>query len=444
MRQPSLGFTMAMLLLAAFAWRPAEAQPPARPAAEVLEDVCQAVGCREAALRASSLSAEERLRRVEEAVDRGLPAVYVALDASPDPALSGALDEASALATVRAILRDAPRPPAPGPSTLGIPRKLVPHPHPYLLERSELFPFQQRLILEAQVAPHLFVIDTLTREGVRLHGGNAYAAAITPMFKVRIRNAESSPVQTLSFMPKATLEYFRLPRKQDTEPWGASLWMKGGAFAWGHHSNGQVECLFAAGVPDDPKVCVPPARPRDVHVNYPIGSFSTNYLRFGLFATRFRLDKLEPVAGTRNVFQQVPRSKTTLAATLELNPAGLPPGGSLPEPARALYGPTRVGLLAEHEARLSGGRFFNGSYRGTGSVELIDKTSEAGSSRWRFTAEAAWEPDWFRSGGLLVRYVHGQDYYNLQFTRDIHWLQFGVVFSASEFEPFLSVLPSRP
>jgi hypothetical protein len=424
--------------------RTSGAQAPT--ASERLSAVCEAVGCDAAALRASRISAEVRLRHVQEVLDRGRPAVYLALDAPAVPDLANALTEAESMEAVRKILQDAP-PLVPeagtGISTLGIPQAHVRHPHPYLLERSQLYPFQHGLVLEALVAPHLYVLDTLTHESVRLHGGNAFAALVTPMFKVRIRHEQSAPVQTLSFMPKLTLQYFRLPTKADTSPWPSAFWMKGISFAWGHHSNGQTECIFTAGVPDNPDVCIAPAQPRDVRVNYPNGSFSTNYLKLSVFGTRQRLGKLQPVPGSDRAFQQVAHSKTTVSATLEINPSGLPPGGALPEPARSLYGPTRMGLGVEHESRIGCRGFWTGSYRLTRSAEFIDKTTEAGSSRFRFTAESAWEPDWFRSGGFIIRYVHGQDYYNLQFDRDIHWLQVGIVFSASEFEPFLSALPGK-
>ena len=417
------------------------AQDAERAAKQMIEDVCVAVGCDRRALEQSATPALKRLTQLRATVCGGdLDAVYRALEAPADPALSGSVDRTTALKTVCEILNPPPVAPA-SPGVLAIPQTPVPHPHPYLLERSMLFPFQQDLILEAQVAPHLYFYDGLTREGVRLNGGNAVAVSVTPMFKVRIRNEPSSPVQTLSFMPKLNFQYFRLPRKQADEPWPDSFWMKGGLFVWGHHSNGQTQCIYDPTKLDDAPDCKGPANPADVQINYPNGSFSTNYLRFSLFLTKTRLGKLAPVAGRTDMMQKIAYAKTTIAASLEVNPEGLPPGGSLDEPARSLYGPTRVGLLVEHEQRTSRRGFFAGGYRLTGIAEFIDKTPDAGSSSWRFTAEAAFEPDWFRSGGFVARYIYGQDYYNLQFARNISWFQFGLIFSASEFEPFLSRVP---
>ncbi len=425
---------LALVVIVAFALPAAAQEEWTGEAATLLSDVCLAVACDEAALQASPRSVAERLARLRVSSRESLDAIYEALDAPRDPGRGIAAD---ALETVEALLEDESQDQGGSRGwVLGIPQKEMPDPHPYLLERSTLYPFQQGLILEAQVAPHLYVYESLTKpDGVYLHGGNALAISITPMFKVRIRNQDSAPVQTLSFMPKLNLQYFRLPRKKDDVPWsgeGSAFWMKGGLFSWGHHSNGQTECLYQPGVPD--AGCERPASPAEVTVNYPNGSFSTNYLKLGVFFTRMRLGRMRNVGGGR--YQEVVQSKTTLAATLEINPPGLPPGGSMDEPARSLYGANRMGVIVEHEQRLERGPVLNGSWRATGSVEYIDKVEGAGSSRWRFMAEAAWEPDWFRSGGFVARYVHGQDYYNLRFGRDIHWLQVGIVFSASEFEPF--------
>lgn len=415
------------------------AQDVERAAMQTIEDVCVAVGCDNRALAQSTAPALQRLTQVQAAVCGGdLNAVYRALDAPADPALPGSVDRTGVLEALCDSLKRPPVRPVDS-DVLAIPQAPVPHPHPYLLERSMLFPFQQDLILEAQVAPHLYFYDGLTREGVRLKGGNAVAVSVTPMFKVRIRNEPSSPVQTLSFMPKLNFQYFRLPRKPADVPWPDGFWMKGALFVWGHHSNGQTQCIYDPTKLDGAPDCKGPPDPADVQINYPNGSFSTNYLRFSLFLTKMRLGKLAPVAGRADLMQKVAYAKTTIAANLEVNPPGLPPGGSLDEPARSLYGPTRVGLLVEHEQRTSRRRgFLAGGYRLTGIAEFIDKTPDAGSSRWRFTAETAFEPDWFRSGGFVARYIYGQDYYNLQFTRNISWFQFGLIFSASEFEPFLA------
>ena len=421
------------------------AQDADAAARQVIEDVCLAVGCRVQVLRGVTTPPVPRLTELRRAACGGdLDAVFAALGAPADPGIVPAVDRAEALRTACQLASGpvpAASPAPPGGGALGIPKNPVPHPHPYLLERSILFPFQQHLILEAQIAPHLYFWENLTSQRMRLLGGNAFAVSVTPMFKVRIRNEASSPVQTLSFMPKLNLQYFHLGRKEATKLWPDTFWMKGGLFVWGHHSNGQTQCIYDASLPDDDPRCKGPADPAAVHIAYPTGSFSTNYLKLALFLTRIHApsDNLAPSPEGEKLVQQVPDTKTTFAAIVEVNPPSLPPGGSLSEPARSLYGPNRFGLLAEHERRTRArSGFVAGSYRLTGLVEYIDKVPDAGSSRWRFTSEAAFEPDWFRAGGFVARYIYGQDYYNLQFDRNISWFQFGLIFSASEFEPFLS------
>lgn len=433
-----MGMVLAVLLTLA---------APAAQEGSLLEDVCAAVKCDASLLPAlGTPEANVRVLALREASakpDATVETIYEALGSSRAPGSAGA--PAEAMDTVRELLGLSPS----GGNTmrtLGIPQQEVGHPHPYLLERSMLFPFQKGLILEAQVAPHLYFYESLTKpNGVELHGGNAIGISVTPMFKVRIRHEKSSPVQTLSFMPKLNLQYFRLPPKAEDAPWGGKtgkepVWLKGGLFVWGHHSNGQTECLYQQGVLDGE--CTPPSSAADVRINYPNGSFSTNYLKFAVFATRLRLGRVsQAMTPGPPIFQQKVQKKTTFAAWLELNPLGLPPGGSLDEPARSLYGPTRIGVNVEHEQRAC--VLGCGSWRFSGTGEYFNKVANVGSSRWRFTGEVGWEPDWFHAGGFVARYVHGQDYYNLQFDRNIHWFQVGLVFSASEFERFTSREPPK-
>ncbi len=222
----------------------------------------------------------------------------------------------------------------------------------------------------------------------------------------------------------------------------------------GHHSNGQDECTYQPGVLSREDLCPDPTRPEDVRINYPNGSFSTNYLRLGAVWKRYRL---QPFGGS-----SVATRAMGFGLYGETHPPGLKIGGTLPPVLRPLYGTNRLRAFASLEARVGSlgpesGGFWKGSVRLEGGVEYIDKvppdraptsttipdaplnalfTPGDGSSRWRFVVEAAWTPDWLRGWGLEARYHYGQDYYNLLFVRDIHWFQAGIVFDAAEFLPF--------
>jgi hypothetical protein len=275
------------------------------------------------------------------------------------------------------------------------------------------------------------------------------------MLRVRIQNVESGPIKTLSWMPKGDLQLVWL-RRQAVSPTTER------ARAWtllatvGHHSNGQDECTYVPGVLSRSDLCPDPARVEDVQINYPNGSFSTNYIRVGVFRKWLSLRKQN--------LQSIPVRTLLVGAVFEANPSGLTIGGTLPPVLRELYGCNRFLGRAEWETRVgsfdpsSGSGLLRGSLRLAAGVEYLDKLAPSGaatftsrpdepmnalydprtgSSRWRFSAEAAWNPDALRGWGLFARYVHGQDHYNILFIRDIHWFQAGIVFDAGEFQVFV-------
>ncbi|HEY3121562.1 MAG TPA: hypothetical protein VGL15_13115 [Vicinamibacteria bacterium] len=329
----------------------------------------------------------------------------------------------------------------------------VSHPDPNVLERSHLFPILNGLVLEGQFALHVFFWDNFHRLYEAQGRHSAVAFSFTPLIRVRILRAASDPLKTLSWMPKVDAQWVRAYRQDVPSllPEHARTLTVYGTL--GHHSNGQDECLYQPRLPEDDRVCPPPAA-RDLTVNYPNGNFSTNYIRLGAV---HRWLTLVPFGGGR-----VARSSISLGLVGETNPRWLHIGGVLPEVIRPFYGANRIRLLAEHERRLgsvspSAGGFWQGSLRFTGSLDYIDKQPgtgpllssgegatplevlyrpAGGSSRWRAIIEAAWHPDWMRGWGVEARYYHGQDYYNIQFVRDIHWFQAGIVFDAGEFQLF--------
>jgi hypothetical protein len=357
-------------------------------------------------------------------------------------------------------------PPGPaGPIPPFFPIEPVSHPDPNVLERSHLFPLLNGVILDAQIAPHLFMFDSFERlygPPRRGRARRAVAWSFTPMIRVRILNVSSSPVKTLSWMPKMDVQLVsvwrtQVPATQNEHARALTLHA-----TVGHHSNGQDEWLYRRGLADDDMLCPPPASVKEVTINYPNGSFSTNYLRFGGV---HKWMVLAPKDGERiPVRERIPIRTLSLGAYYEVNPRWLRIGGVLPDVIRPLYGGNRVRGIAEFETRLGKNplqphRFWGGTARLTATVERISKIHGVGpltsvgegdtplavvyrpgngSSPWRFVGEAAWNPDWSHGWGIETRYVHGQDYYNIQFIRNIHWFQLGVVFDAGEFQRFLT------
>ena len=110
---------------------------------------------------------------------------------------------------------------------------------------------------------------------------------------------------------------------------------------FGHHSNGQNGCLFI-GQTRVAGECEPRKAggdgPEDINVEN--GSFSTNYLRFGLEYRRLRPDGDDPV-DTR----AVTRREWGIGGSVELNPSGYV-GGSISDRSAAIR-PTRFRVAAD-------------------------------------------------------------------------------------------------
>jgi hypothetical protein len=371
---------------------------------------------------------------------------------APEGAAAAPQSEAQLVGVIGGMVKKAFSPQAPD---LAAARLLLErpnsHPDPNVLEHSHMYFATQGMLFEAQIAPHIFFFDNLKGlydADVGKHRWG-WALSFTPMIRLRNLDEESGPIKTLSWMPKLDLQVVRMRR--DSASTATSLTLHGTV---GHHSNGQDECTYEPGILGRDDLCPPPSRPEDVTINYPNGSFSTNYLRLGVVWKRYRLVRREDY------------SMATRALTFglygETHPPGLKIGGTLAPPLRPLYGSNRLRATAAFETRVGPSEpdsrsFWKGSVRLESWGEYIDKIAPGlpptfttipdaplnalyvpgeGSSRFRFLIEAAWTPDWLRGWGLEVRYHHGQDYYNLLFIRDIHWFQAGIVFDAAEFLPF--------
>ncbi|HXB55405.1 MAG TPA: hypothetical protein VN461_11515 [Vicinamibacteria bacterium] len=345
-------------------------------------------------------------------------------------------------------------PPCPLEEPRVLPPQPVSHPNPNVLERSTLFFGGHGLVVEAQIAPHLFFYDTVKKiyDLKCGHSTRVSAISFTPMIRLRNRSDTSDPIKTLSWMPKFDAQVVWAKR---VDPFHSRMFTLHGTI--GHHSNGQDECIYSPGILDRADLCRVPSRIQDVRINYPNGSFSTNYFRLGLVSKRYYLSQTpDPDQPT------VDPVKHTFAvgAYGEFHPGWFHPFGisALDPVLRPLYGDNRVSGVVEYESRiLDGHKIVSGSARLTGLISYIDKIASGppatfvsqpnaplnalyspgnGSSRLAIFLEAAWNPDWLRGWGLDVRYYRGQDYYNLLFIQDIHWFQAGIVFDAAEFEPF--------
>jgi hypothetical protein len=345
-------------------------------------------------------------------------------------------------------------------------------PEAYFFEPSRIFLFpqgaavsatgrQDSLAVEVEFSEPIFPYQHRTSAPDRHFGGWSWAAAFTPMYRVRIWKERSAPVRVPSFMPKGTLQVNHLEPREPGRQWGensdgqrrfaklTSLMV----VPIGHHSNGQDGCLFAdaTGTPFPEDKC--PPDPGPVRINRLDGSFSTNYAQFSYNRAYYRVAKpspdeqssarLQPGLWTDqrpaeySLFWQAMFETTFRKDTLF--------GGTIEPPAGPIYGMNRFRWLVGFE-RFSQPHKCRARLKATVWVMFIDKhqdSADCGSgalpteTRRECASRFAWSAD-VSMGlgskidylGLYARYYDGQDYYNLSFPyrKDVK-LQAGISFT---------------
>jgi hypothetical protein len=305
------------------------------------------------------------------------------------------------------------------------------------LERSYVLVPAPDLLLEAQIAPHVSVYQNRSSEHDLKFGGLSISTSITPMIRLRIFKADSSPVRTPSFMPKLNTQILYLSRRLPGRQWGEGkpVRVHGFQFVAGHHSNGQDGCIFLGA---DPTACRPPD-PANIRINKTDGSFSTDYFRFSAFA------KLHEMFAESPTSRRTSRRSHLFGFTWETHPRWLLSRMALEDELRPIYGTNRVGASYEYERRLTS-PFWAGKLRASVWGERIFKRGITADCRgpedrhcagpWGFGGEAAWRIKRLEETGVFVRFYQGQDYYNLGFTHRLRRLQVGFVFDASGFDDF--------
>ena len=303
------------------------------------------------------------------------------------------------------------------------------------------------LVFEAQIAPDIRIVDNFSRALERVLDANrprvfAYSVFGTFLTRLRMFDEESSPVRTPSYMPKATIQLAWLKNRSagssDDEQFlrgPIEMWLVN-VIPFGHHSNGQNGCLFVEQVRIEGE-CEPqqPAVDGPEDVNTENGSFSTNYIRFGLEYRR-----LHPEGNDPEDIRAVTRREWGVGGSIELNPSGYI-GGSISDSLKPLYGATRFRVTADVASgnwrapipllnRVNCGRAWAGGFLMfvRDAAPVVDDVTLA--------VEAACLPSRWGGAGLFVRYYRGQDYYNAAFLENISRLQFGLTFLQAKFLAF--------
>jgi hypothetical protein len=303
------------------------------------------------------------------------------------------------------------------------------------------------LVFEAQIAPDIRIVDNFGRALARvLDAGRprvfAYSVFGTFLTRLRMFDEASNPVRTPSYMPKATIQLAWMKNRSTADPDDGEQFLKGPIEMWvasaipfGHHSNGQNGCLFKDQVRIDGD-CQPesPTAIGPDDVNRENGSFSTNYIRFGIEYRRLYPDGDDP-----NDIRAITRREWGIGGSVELNPSGYI-GGSISDTLKPLYGPTRYRLTADIAAgnwrapipwidRINCGRAW-----AEASATFIHGAADSVDNV--LAVEAACLPAGWGGAGLFVRYYRGQDYYNAAFLENINRVQFGLTFLHGRFLAF--------
>jgi len=301
------------------------------------------------------------------------------------------------------------------------------------------------ILFEAQVDPQLLLVNQLKtldlKFGTRPSPDTGEGAGparrswlpqvfgdrwvVSFAFKMRLRQLGgfSSPLHNPSFMPKFTLQRLSVTRKRagdflSDDSIGVN-WIK--VFGpeivlWGHHSNGGSGCLSLEEQAPDCDSAVPPEQRT---VNTQNGSFSTDYVRLG-----YHFLKGRPDASGRWF-----RRSFSVGGWVELNPSHWGPG-SIPPGQRAIYGPTRLGVITELQQQFKlRGNHWNASLNPSYEYIKFDHKPAPDSSPHRFIVDlsAVKDEGKLRGWGLALRFYQGQDFNNLLFIRDIRRVQFGLV-----------------
>ena len=314
------------------------------------------------------------------------------------------------------------------------------------LERNyvALVPQDSSLMYEAQVAIPIFFVDGLSTayDAVARGKGSAHAWRVltTPMFRVRQLSDSSAAVRTPSFMPRVSVEYTTVHRRgkisgDPANPLFAGVRIDGARLTLAHHSNGQAGCFREGFEPVDSRAneCrpIPGADTNLVQLNRANGDFSSTYLSLLLHSTWTN----------RNGAGDATRT-VGFGLSGDWHPKGI--FGALSDEQRALYGSWRLRALAEgmyasgSTCEDDGRRTFLCALRGrsrlTTEYERAPKDPGDLASRiqppvvpYRTSIEMSHAFDTLLGAGVFVRWIDGQDHYNIGFVNRRKLWMFGAM-----------------
>jgi hypothetical protein len=304
-----------------------------------------------------------------------------------------------------------------------------------LLERAFVAPSldaRDSLLYEAQIATNVFLVDQLLDrvQSLRDDTGSTERVAdrlvVVPMFRIRQLKDSSAAVRTPSFMPSVFFErhYLRADTVRRTSNSAKrelrAVVDEGYRLGWTHHSNGQAGCFLAGYVSDssgDPDKCTagPRADTTGVRLNRASGDFSTTYWSGTLFKRWLSVGE-----------DQTERSAKEVAVGYQLHRFGI--FGDMRPQQRALYGSHRLRLDASYRRRI-------GPLQGrVDALAEIAEHTDRRITRWRAHVDLSVRFPSLLGTGAMVRFLDGQDYYNIGFANRRSRVLFGLVLDPSRLE----------
>jgi hypothetical protein len=311
-------------------------------------------------------------------------------------------------------------------------------------------PKDTSLLFEADVATHLFLVDGLrdaydyvSQDDIHANAATAWRVILSPNFIIRQMHDSSAAVRTPSFMPRLSVEVLRVSRlgtpvaNPDIHFAGARL--LGFRASLQHHSNGQAGCFRTGFVPVDEhsNKCQWDQKTdtNSVALNRANGDFSSTFfeaLAYGWWMTR-GVSQISTLGGG-------------IALGFDWYPDWL--FGALTPEQSALYGKWRARAEGQGSWRPQAGIACHdpGNYRllcvfaGELILDLnyvrapimttdLARRLDDRLFPFRWSVEASYSLDGLLGSGPFIRWVDGQDYYNIGFVKRRKEFMAGVTFA---------------
>ena len=272
----------------------------------------------------------------------------------------------------------------------------------------------QWLVFEGLIAPQYVIYRGRdANDGWRQRG----IITFVPSIQLRMFNEESFPVRPPNFNPYFELLYLLHWNEENGRK--AFTYFEG---QLAHLSNGQTGSFFNP----------------DSTINLENGNFSTNYYQLGITRSQY-------LGGSLPGLLNGALASATFFYRNDWQIGGSP--FTIEEGLRGRYGLQRFSVITQLRTRnLNWGTYsYNGqqpkkqfSYllRLTQTYQLGGITEIDGKNR-RYSIEAflgVYPANW-RMFGLMARFYHGRDYYNIRFDRKISLFQFGFLVDFDKFKP---------